>query len=189
MIKHWPGTTWEGKGLFDSHVSITVNVWEVRAETQAGQEAGGRSWRTGHRRVLVTGLPPRLARPAFYSTQDNLPKGGTTHSGHITRTSVINQEKGPQACLQAHSTEAFLSWGSSFSRILASVELTKHQPAYPQNSKWTAMGNNKTNKFPPKIKARGWKGGYVVGMGRNWSGTGEPDAVIFPGVQGWNAQN
>lgn len=47
------------------------------------------------------------------------------------------------------------------------------------------MGNmNKTNKSPRKIKARGWKGGYVVGDGEELEWKMGVDAIIFPGIQG-----
>jgi len=48
--------TWESEEFFGSHFLTTASLKDVRTGTHTGQDPRGRSWYTGPREMLLTGL-------------------------------------------------------------------------------------------------------------------------------------
>jgi hypothetical protein len=61
---------------------------------------------------------PDLLSLFSYTTQDYLPRGGTTHSGLGPPTSIINQDSVPHICPQASPIETVSQMRSHLTRWL-----------------------------------------------------------------------
>lgn len=95
VIKYWQKPTWEGKGLFDLHIQLTIHPWgsQAGAETRTTEDAA--YWPAFHDSLSL------LSR----TTQDRQPRELTTQDGLGPSTSVIHQENAPETHSRVNKME------------------------------------------------------------------------------------
>lgn len=115
MSKTMTNATWAGKNLLSSQV--TIHPWgNPKQELKAGTEVkkmekycvlAFSSWRT----QLTFLYNPRLSA----TTQDDLPRGGTTHNGLCSSTTITNlKKKSHRSAYSPIKWKHFLNRGSLF---------------------------------------------------------------------------
>jgi hypothetical protein len=108
---------------------------EVRTETQAGKEPGGRSWCRDHGRVLFTGLLSLLS----YRTQDQQPRYSTTHNGLDPPPHRLPINKISFKLLWSLILRHFLSWGSVSSDDFSVCQVDLRLPSASSAVIWLTL--------------------------------------------------
>lgn len=96
VIKHWPTTTWEGKGLFYL-IKHTLHWKEAKTESR-----GRNLEKNPHYWLASSDLLSYL----FYTAQTDLPRDSTTHKKLWPPALINNQSNALMICPQANLIEA-----------------------------------------------------------------------------------
>lgn len=138
----WMGLWGERKGfiwLTWSYNSITEKTSQHRLKQEAWKQVLKQE-------SCLLAWSSQLSQPAFYRTQDHLPRDSTIYSGLDSPTAIVNQE---QTCLQVNLMlefpQHFLFLGGS-----SLCEVDKHQQQQQQQGKYPAYPFN--DKFSRSLK-------------------------------------